>query len=194
MYNLLSTLIMKKLRIFPILLITIFSSFTSCTGQSADDKKQPEAVAGGIQWMGFEEAVSKSEKAPKKLFIDIYTDWCGWCKKMDKTTFAEPEVAKYINENFYPVKLNAETRDSILFRDKVFKYIPDYKANELAISLLSGKMGYPSYVLLDESFAMMTPPVQSYLTKENLMPIVTFFGDNIYKTKSWDEYEKENKP
>ena len=50
--------------------------------------------------MGFEEAVAKSEKAPKKLFIDVYTDWCGWCKKMDKTTFAETEVAKYINENY----------------------------------------------------------------------------------------------
>ena len=185
---------MTKFRFIPVLFIAIFISFTSCTGQSTDDKKPQEATAGGIQWMEFEEAVAKSEKAPKKLFIDVYTDWCGWCKKMDKTTFAEAEVAQYINQNFYPVKLNAETKDSIVFRDKVFKFIPEYKANELAISLLGGKMGYPSYVLLDESFAMMTPPVQSYLTKEDLMPIITFFGNNIFKSKTWEEYEKDSKP
>ena len=185
---------MKHHQLIPVALLFFLAFSSSCTGQSTDTKASAEVTPGGIQWMGFEEAVAKSEKAPKKLFIDVYTDWCGWCKKMDKTTFSEPDVAKYINDHFYPVKLNAETKDSIIFRDKVFKYIPDYKANELAISLLSGKMGYPSYVLLDESFAMMTPPVQSYLTKENLMPIITFFGDDIYKTKSWEEYEKESKP
>jgi hypothetical protein len=90
--------------------------------------------------------------------------------------------------------LNAETRDTIRFRDKEFKYIADYKANELAISLLGGKMGYPSYVMLDETFALVTQPVQSYLTKENLIPIITFYGNNIYKEKTWEEFEKGLKP
>jgi hypothetical protein len=67
--------------------------------------------------------------------------------------------------------------------------VADYKANELAISLLSGKMGYPSYVILDEQFTMITPPVQSYMNKEDLMPILDFFGSNIYKTKTWEQYK-----
>lgn len=163
--------------------------FASCQGQPADHKEivnDPQ----GVQWMSFEEAVNRSETEPKKLFIDVYTHWCGWCKKMDKTTFTEPEVVKLLNEKFYPVKLDAETRDTIHFRDKVFKYVAEYKANELAISLLNGKMGYPSYVLLDESFSMLTPAIQSYLTKEDLMPVLKYYGENIFKEKSWEEYRK----
>jgi len=172
--------------------MTIF--FTSCDGQPLkQESSEPVNSPDGIQWMSFEDAVKKSDKEPKKLFIDVYTSWCGWCKKMDNSTFKEPDVVKFINEKFYPVKLNAETRDTIHFREKEFKYVADYKANELAIALLSGKMGYPSYVLLDESYALMTPAVQSYLTKEQLMPILDFYGNNIFKQKSWEEFEKSGK-
>ena len=162
---------------------------TSCSSQQTEKDSQKE----GIQWMTFEEAVAKSDSKPGKIFIDIYTSWCGWCKKMDKSTFSEPEVIDFINTNFYAVKLDAETKDTIHFRDKVFKYVSEYKSNELAISLLGGKMGYPSYVLLDERFAMMTPPVQSYLTKEQIMPILRFYGENIFLEKTWETYEKEER-
>ncbi len=110
---------------------------------------------------------------------------------MDASTFKEPEIVSFINANFYPVKLNAETKDTIRFQDKEFKFVPEYKANELAISLLNGKMGYPSYVLLDEQFSLLSPAIQSYLTKEDLLPILTYYGTDLYKTKTWEEYSKK---
>jgi thioredoxin-related protein len=163
---------------------------SSCNGQSTPSEPAvtKAAVTESIKWMSFEEAVTRSRQKPRKIFIDVYTSWCGWCKKMDKTTFAEDSVISYMNANYYAVKLDAETKDTIHFNEKHFVYQPEYKANELAISLLSGKMGYPSYVFLDENFGMLTPPVQSYMTKEDLMPLLTFFGDNIYKNKTWEEY------
>ena len=167
---------------------------SSCNGQVSNDNGGNKVIVedpDGIQWMSFEEAVKLSQTKPRKIFIDVYTSWCGWCKKMDASTFKDPEVIKYINENYYPVKLNAETKDTIRFRDQEFKYVADYKANELAVSLLSGKMGYPSYVLLDEQFGLLTNPVQSYLVKEELMPIIIFYGSNIYKSKTWEEYIKK---
>ncbi|MDQ3051083.1 MAG: DUF255 domain-containing protein [Bacteroidota bacterium] len=188
------TQVINKVNVPVSIFIAIFMMpLISCNGQTTDntEKTSIKNDPDGIQWVSFEDAVMLAEKNPKKIFIDIYTHWCGWCKKMDATTFKEAEVVQFINTNFYPVKLNAETRDTIQFRDKEFRYVTEYKANELAISLLSGKMGYPSYVLLDEQFSLLSPPVQSYLTKDDLMPILTFYGSNIYKTKSWEEYSKK---
>jgi len=176
-----------------LILVALMLPFNACDGQITGDGDKGTHVndPDGIQWVSFEEAVKLAEKSPKKIFIDVYTTWCGWCKKMDASTFKDPEVIKFINANYYPVKLNAETKDTIRFRDKEFKFIPEYKANELAISLLGGKMGYPSYVLLDEQFALLTQPVQSYLTKEDLLPLITFYGSNFYKTETWEEYSKK---
>ena len=111
-------------------LISVFcllAMVSSCEAQTNSDGNggmgKIERSEEGIKWISFEEAVMLSEKTPKKLFIDVYTSWCGWCKKMDATTFKEKEVVSFINENFYPVKLNAETRDTIRFREKEFKYV-----------------------------------------------------------------------
>ncbi len=61
-----------------------------------------------IQWMKFEEAIAANTKQPKMILVDVYTDWCGWCKKMDKETFTNPKVIAHLKQNFYAVKLNAE--------------------------------------------------------------------------------------
>jgi thioredoxin-related protein len=170
--------------------LLMFTSI-SCTGQPADGNKAT-AVSGeqGIQWLSFEDAVAKSQQSPKKMFIDVYTSWCGWCKKMDASTFMEPEVVKYINDNYYPVKLNAETKDTIRFQGKEFKYIPEYKSNEIAISLLSGKMGYPSYVFLDESYTLMSGPVQGFLQKNDMMAYLTYFGAGLHTQQEFEVYRE----
>jgi len=183
----------SKISIIPFVFILLAFNFLSCNGQPLKQEVESDIRNEGsdIQWISFEDAISQSKDDPKKIFIDVYTSWCGWCKRMDQTTFKEETVVDYLNEKYYSVKLNAETRDTIEFRDVKFKYQPQYKANELAVSLLGGKMGYPSYVILDENFNLMTQPVQSYLTKENLMPILVFFGDKIHEDKTWEQFQSE---
>ena len=74
-----------------------------------------------IQWMKFEEAIAANAKNPKMILVDVYTDWCGWCKKMDKDTFTDPQVIAHFQKNFYAVKLNAEdTKRSFQFMGKTF--------------------------------------------------------------------------
>ena len=162
----------------------------SCTSQPLRPGVDANAK---IKWMNFEDAVALGEKQPKKLFIDVYTDWCGWCKKMDATTFMNDEVADYINKNYYAVKLNAETKDTIVFRGTKFVYKPEFKSNELAVSLLNRQMGYPTYVFLDEQFAMLTP-APGYMQPEGIMPMLKFYAEDIYKTQSFDEYQKSALP
>ena len=83
-----------------------------CTAGFKFIEVEKEIIAEKVQWMSFEEAVAKNKLEPKKIFVDVYTDWCGWCKKMDAGTFNNPVVAKYLNEKYYNVKLDAEGQGS----------------------------------------------------------------------------------
>lgn len=169
-----------KILVFAIISQVIFSSFNT------------KSVTDTLKWISFEEAVALQEKQPKKILIDVYTDWCGWCKKMDKHTYTDESVIKNLSENFYLVRLNAEQKEDIQYKDKTFKFKSEYKANELAVSLLNGHMSYPSTVFLDENMNMLTV-VPGYLTPKDLNPILKYFGENIYKEKNWKEYESEIK-
>lgn len=144
-----------------------------------------------INWMSMEEAQAAAEKEPRKLIIDVYTDWCGWCKRMDKTTFSHPVVAEYVNKNFYAVKFNAEQKDSLQFKGKTFKYIGQGRRgyNELAALLLNGKMSYPSIVYLDESLNMIQP-IPGYMDAKQFEEVINFIGDDYFKTISYEDFKK----
>lgn len=147
-----------------------------------------------IKWISFEEAVKLNETTPKKIFIDVYTDWCGWCKKMDQTTFIDPEVVKYINDNFHAVKFDAEQSESIEFMGYTFVNEnpngPRKGTHQLAAALLQGKMSYPSYVFMNEKNQIITV-LPGYVEAKNLIPILEYFGSNAYLDTKWEDYSKQ---
>lgn len=149
-----------------------------------------------VQWMSWEEAaqLAATEENPKKIFIDVYTDWCGWCKKMDKDTFQNAEVAAYMTENFYMVKLDGEGKDPINFKGKTFKFVPSGRRgyHEFALALLQGRLSYPTVVFLDENLNMLSP-VPGYQKPKPFLNIARYFGDNIYLRKDWKTYSGQTK-
>lgn len=167
--------------------ITTWTAFANPVPENGDETAETQE---GIKWMGFEEAVAASKKKPKKIFIDVYTDWCGWCKRMDATTFKDPEVVKYMNENYYAVKFDAEGRDNIIFKEQVFRYAADKKKHELAIALLQGKMSFPSTVYLDEKQDVITV-VPGYLKSDRMTRVLTFFEEGYYKKMAFDKFEAQ---
>ena len=90
---------MKLIRWVPLVLIIPVLAFV------------PKDSSSQVNWLSFEDAVNSSQQEQRKIFIDVYTDWCGWCKKMDATTFSDPEVVEILQNKFYHVKFNAEQRD-----------------------------------------------------------------------------------
>jgi thioredoxin-related protein len=143
-----------------------------------------------IHWMTLDEVQVAMKKQPRKVFFDVYTDWCGWCKVMDKKTFSNKEVIKYMNKNFYAVKLNAERQDSVMFMGKLYGFVPGYRANQLAVDLLGGRMSYPTSVILEENF-QNPAPIPGYLDVTMMEKILKYLGENIYKSKQFPDYEKE---
>lgn len=149
-----------------------------------------------IQWMSFEEAVERCAEQPKMVFIDVFTDWCGWCKRMDQSTFANPVIAKYMNEHFYAVKFDAERQDTLTFQGKQYLSVmrPDGRkgSHQLAYALLKGKMSYPSYVIMDEQMQSIQV-IGGYMEARQFEPMIHFFGDKAYKSMSGEDFLKEFK-
>lgn len=157
----------------------------------AQDIYSSPATSNGeeIDWMSWEEAMEASEKDPKKLFIDLYTDWCGWCKKMDKTTFRDQRIVKLINENFYPVKLDAERRKPIEYQGQTLEYVASGRrgVHELAYSLLDGNLGYPAYVYLNEQQQRITIS-KGYKGADAMLKELRYIGQDHYKDTSWKDF------
>jgi len=179
---------MKK-QVFTFLLsgigLAILAAFTS----------KPEALAPKVplKWYTWEEAAALNKTKPRKIFVDVYTDWCGWCKRMDKSTFVEEKVAAYLAANFYPVKLNAEQREDILFNGETFKFVETGNGkgvNTLAYALLDGKMGYPSMVYLNEKYEriMISP---GYKEAPDMLKELKFAAEDKYKTTDWETYRNQ---
>ncbi len=159
------------------ILFTAFSSF-----------KQPAKEK--VNWISLDELKEVYAKQPRPIIIDVYTSWCGWCRVMDKETYSQESVASYINENYYAVKFNAETKDSVEFAGRKFGYNSAYKANQLAVYLLNGSMGYPTTILLP-SIDAQPAPLSGFLKPSELEPPLRFIGDGAYKAKEFPEYMKD---
>jgi len=114
---------------------------------------------GGLSWLSIEQASEIGSQSNKKKFlVDVYTDWCGWCKVMDKKTFTDPELIKYLNENFHVVKFNAEQKEPVTYKGKVYKWEPLGRngINTLGLELLQNRMSYPTIVYLNEKLEPIT--------------------------------------
>lgn len=149
-----------------------------------------------INWISIEEAEARCAVEPKMVFIDVYTDWCGWCKRMDQNTFSNPVIARYMNAHFYAVKLNAETSDTIAFQGQQYVgYVrPDGRngSHRLAQILLKGKMSYPSYVIMNEEMQSLQV-IGGYLEPKVFEPMIHYFGDGSYKVMNSNDFLKEFK-
>lgn len=166
-----------------ILLTYILFTLSACA-QSKPEKE--------IHWLSIEEAQNQMKVLPKKVYIDIYTDWCGWCKVMEKKTFSNPSVIDYMDQNYYAVRLNAETADSLFFNGKKYGRLPDSKTNQLAAEFMQYKMSYPTSIFCDERFANPNP-VPGYLDVHTIEMILKYIGTNQHKSVPFDKYQAEFK-
>jgi Highly conserved protein containing a thioredoxin domain len=153
--------------------------------------RAPVAQEDPMKWYTWEEAVELNKTKPKKIVVDVYTDWCGWCKKMDKGAFSDAQVMAYINTHFYPVKLNAEQRADIKFNGESFGFVANDNGrggvHTLAYALLDGRMGYPSLVYLNEKYEriMISP---GFKEAPDLMKELHFAAEEMYTKTTWEEY------
>ena len=160
------------------------------TTQKVNPLKAPNV--GTVNWMTLEQALERSKTEKRKIFVDMYTDWCGWCKHMDSTTFVNGTVARYLNEHYYPVKFNAEQEKEILFKDKTYRFKKNGSRgyHELAALWLNNRLSFPTVVFLDED-QQLIQPVPGYQDAGKMETIINYFGSDSHKKTPWESYEKK---
>jgi thioredoxin-related protein len=174
--------------LFNLMLITCltFSGCSKSVSQAKKTAKKNESAAkkeeeNAIKWLTYDEAVKLNAKKPRKIFVDVYTDWCGWCKQLDKTSFRDPSVVNYVNKYYYAVKLNAESSTKVMYKGK------EMTSAELARNVFHAT-GYPTTVYLDQRENLLQP-VSGYLEADMLNKILHYYGDDHYKTITWDNFQ-----
>jgi len=181
---------MKKQNLIRLILI-IFSLYISgqLVAQSPGNASGKEPK---IKWYSFEEAYNLNKKKPKKMVVDIFTEWCGWCKKMDAETFTNPAIVKYMNAHFYCVKFDAERKDTIILDGVKFVNLnPGNKrsTHQLANQLLRNSMSYPSYSFLNEKGQSIIV-IPGYHGAKEFEAILSFFGEDAYLKSKPEEFQK----
>ncbi len=124
-----------------------------------------------VQWVSYEEAVRLSGTSGKKLLVDLYTDWCTWCKKMDAEVYTAPDVRAQITKHFIPVKLNAESSDPLEFKGSAM--------TKAQFSRAVGVTGFPSTLFLTEGQDPITL-VPGFIPAERFSLILEYIGDDHY--------------
>ena len=154
-----------------------------------------------INWITMDDALAAQKETPKKILMDVYTNWCGPCKLMDRNTFSHPAVVEYINDNFYAVKFNAEGTEEITYDGFTYtnpNYDPERKGRN-AVHFFADALrisGYPSIVFFEEDGSLIQP-ITGYKTPQQLELFLKMIHTDDYKdittTEKWNEYQKNFK-
>lgn len=144
-----------------------------------------------INWVSWEEATEKNKVEPRKIIVDIYTDWCSWCKKMDVATFQDPAIVSYVNEHYYAIKFDAEEKKEITLNGHTYKFVRSGRRgyHELAYEITRGRLKYPSLAFLQEDLKLIQA-LSGYRGPDQLDVILRFFAENVYKVTPWNVFLK----
>ena len=154
-----------------------------------------------INWMKMDDALAAQKENPKKIMVDVYTTWCKPCEMMEKRTFQNKKLIKYVNEHFYAVKFNAEGKEEVTYQG--FTYTnPNYvegrsenqRNNQHLFAHAMKVNAYPTVVFFDEESNLISP-VKGYKTAEQLEVYLKMIASGDYKEvttkKSWKAYRDD---
>lgn len=142
------------------------------------------AHAAGIAWKSWNAGVAEARATGRPILVDVYTDWCGWCKRMDRDVYSRADVRDYLAKRFVTIKLDAESSDQGTLEDRTMTYgaiAQRFKVN-----------GYPTTIFLRGNGEHLVN-VPGYVPAERFLRMLEYIGDDhIGRGVKWSEFEKRD--
>ena len=127
----------------------------------------PAADADGIRWYSYEEGMALGKSNPKKVFINFFAKWCGFCRRMDKETFTDKVVVDYLQENFIAVKVDVDKERNVAAQYNISP-LPD------------------TWFVSEKGEAIGNRP--GYMSAEELLPVLQFIKTDSYLKMSYVQF------
>jgi thioredoxin-related protein len=165
---------MKKIGI---ILLALFTAQIMVANMTTTEEKE------NVEWKTISEALDQAPKTNKKIILDVYTDWCGWCKRMDRDTYADSTVAAYMQEHYIASKMNPEKSGTLTYDGR------EFSQQEFGQAL--GISGYPATAVFNEKGELLTV-IPGYIKAAEFLRILKYFGEDSYLSMQWNEYMSAN--
>jgi thioredoxin-related protein len=151
------------------------------TGKPAAKKANPEKIS----WVSYDEGLAQAKKEGKHILIDFYTTWCGWCKKMDRSTFSDAAVVDFMKEKMIAIKVNGESPKPAIHEDRPF-------TERTLTRDIYGVRGFPTYFFLNPQGKALYK-VPGYKGPADFLNLVEYVGESHYKKSSFPAFVEAKK-
>lgn len=141
------------------------------------------STAETFRWRSWDDGLREASASKRPVLVDVYTDWCGWCKRMDRDVYSRDDVRDYLARNFVTVKLNAESSGNATYEGKV--------QTPRTIARRFGVRGYPTSVFLRPGGEHLVN-VGGYVPAERFLMVLRYIGEgHMDRGTPWETFEKQ---
>jgi len=144
----------------------------------------PVRAADDASWRDWNQGLAEAEAQGKPVLVNVYTDWCGWCRRMDREVYARDDVKASLAKRFVTVKLNAEANDAATYRGK------DFTSRSLASGFRV--TGYPTTIFLRANGEHIVN-VPGYIPADRFLILLQYIGDgHLDRGVDFQEFAKKD--
>ena len=136
-----------------------------------------------FSWVSFDDAQNSAKVDGKKILVNVYTNWCEYCKKMDQTVYKDSLILASMSEHYHSVRLNADSDSLIIFNGK-----------EISQYELARKMGirsYPTILFLDSDGDLILQ-INGYMPTDDFIKMLAFIGEEAFQRTDFHEFAAGN--